>query len=148
MLRVGSAFLAVALSVQIGLLDLGTVRHRILIPRSKGAQHAAVLEKIRAMPAGSVLAGEYSDLILRSGKPMFFNDLAMYQVGPPAIRALFDRAVAERRLAGFVLSSADGPPGYRQVSGVPRYSDPTWALTQTSVSGPFLYLRDDLSEAP
>ena len=100
-LRLAKVLVCVALLVDLVLFRVGFVRGRILIPTAKRPLHERLTHDLATLvPAGEPLIGEYTDAIIRSGRPLYFSDLGMYQVGPPYLRSLLTNYLEGRRVAG------------------------------------------------
>jgi hypothetical protein len=121
----------------------GSYRARVLIPTSKAGLYEEVTQQLQqALDREQPVATEYPDLVLRAGRRLFFNDLAMYQAGPPDVRDAFAKALNGGRIGAVVTMSHWDLPGYVRVPSI-AYTNPQWAGTR-HYEGPFLYLREDL----
>ena len=118
------------------------IKDRLFAAFSKARLHDKIIQDlIQYVPAGEPVAGHYPDLVLRSGRPHYFNDIAIYLLGPDEVRAQLASYVAEKKLAAYVAMQEETIPGYRLVQepGI----EPS-ASVGAYTRGPLLYLRDDL----
>ena len=142
-LRLANLLLCVALLVDLALFRVSFVRGRILIPTAKRPLHERLIRDLTLrVPPGEPLIGEYTDAVILSGRPLYFSDLGMYQVGPPYMRSLLTDYLERRRLAGIICAAPASFDGYGLMPGY-GYPDPH-ALGGQNYPGPLLYLRDDL----
>lgn len=112
---------------------------------SERGRHERVIGNIaKFVPAEEPVASYYPDLVIRSGRRLFFNDLAMYLMGPEYAQSLLSSSLKEKKLAAYISAGYTTIPSYSLVEEkADGYSQlPVW----TTNPGPLLYLRDDLWE--
>lgn len=121
------------------------ITSRTLAHLGKGRRHERVIQNIiQYVPPSEPVASYYPDLVMRAGRPLFFNDLAMYLEGPGYFRALLSSSLEEKKLAAYISEGYTTIPGYTLVEEEAYgYSH---SPMETTIPGPLLYLRDDLWE--
>jgi len=142
--QLAAAVLSLGLVISMAAFNVGSYRHRVLDPAAKAGLHERVVEELkRLVPVDQPVASEYPDLVLRSGRRLFFNDLFIFEVpGAPEARGVWSDALARRELGAVVTLASRDLPGYVRVESI-GYRDLPWATTR-GYEGPLLYLREDL----
>jgi hypothetical protein len=141
--RLAATVVCIGLLVTLLVFNVGSYRGRVLIPRAKAGVYEGVVKQLREMvPEGDAVAGEYTDLLLRSRREVFFSGLSMYLGGPDKVQRVLRDALARRELGALVMVGYWDLPGYMRVGSI-GYSNPEWVATQ-HYPGPILYVREEL----
>jgi Dolichyl-phosphate-mannose-protein mannosyltransferase len=136
-------FLLISLSGELALKCNYFIKGYLFVTFSKASLHEKIVQDLRAyVPRGEPVASAYPDLVLRSERPLYFNDITVYMLGPDQVRSRLASCLAERQLAAYVSMDYRTIPGYRLVRE--PADEPAPPSSRQIVRGPLLYLREDL----
>lgn len=136
-------FLLISLSGELALKCNYFIKGYLFVTFSKASLHEKIVQDLREyVPPGEPVASAYPDLVLRSGHPLYFNDITVYTLGPDQLCSQLASCLAERRLAAYISMDYRTIPGYRLVRG--PVDEPAPPASRQFVRGPLLYLREDL----
>lgn len=123
-INTAAGLLIVAMMVELVAFRSGSIQGRMLLPARKAPAYERVIEELRTyVPETEPVASEYPDLVLRSGRRLYFNDWVMYSTGPEPMREVLNEYLEQQKLGAIVLITPGEFPGYLLVkeSG---YTDP------------------------